>query len=217
MSDKKDSQEPIAPVLEVPHDTESPSNSVGAALFSEDSFAPLMAKLVICESLLKLMTRDCNFNDFVRELLLISMRAVKSEAGSILEVDHNTKMLFFRSVVGQSSDRLSKFTIPMGQGISGHVAESKLPMMVDNVNENKRHMRSIQKAVEFEARNIVCLPIIVRGQIYGVIELLNRIGESNYSNQDMELLTYICDAAAKALEVRMMISWAKQQTKKEAA
>ena len=49
-------------------------------------------------------------------------KVVKSEAGSLLEVDHEKNSLFFRAVVGASSDRVSNFVIPMGQGVVGHVA-----------------------------------------------------------------------------------------------
>src|SRR5207237_164785 len=137
-------------------------------------------------------------------------KVVRSEAGSILEVDHASEYLFFRTTVGQSSDRLGDFTIPLGKGIVGQVAESRLPHVVNEVEQNTTHLRSIQNAVGFQARNLVAVPIIIRGTVFGVLELLNRMGDEGFQKNDVELLTYFCDAAAKAIELRMMIAWAIQ-------
>ncbi len=222
--DKKDGDLPplsIKMVLEAPPAPESPmaglrSSSI-VGLFGDDSIAMTAAKLSVNEAILNLLTKDYAFSDFVRELLLTIMKVVKCEAGSILEVDHAKGVLFFRAVAGQSSDRVASFVIPIGQGIVGHVAESRLPLVVSNVSENKLHLKAIQDAVGFEAHNLVALPIVVRGKVFGVLELLNRIGESDFLPTDIELLTYLCEMSAKAVEIRMMIAWTRHREKKDAA
>lgn len=203
-------------VLEAPPATESPlaglggAGSVASGLFGDDTIALTAAKFSLVESFLRQLTRDQSFTDFVRELLLSMMKVVKSEAGSLLEVDHARGALFFRAVVGTSSDRVSSFVIPMGQGVVGHVAESRRPLVVSNVAENKLHLKAIQDAVGFETRNLVAVPVIVRGRVFGVLELLNRIGESDYTSADVELLTYACEMASKVIEARLMIAWGAQ-------
>jgi GAF domain-containing protein len=198
-------------VLEAPSGA-SPTTISSAPLFGDDeSLALNAAKLALSEAFLSLLPLDQTFSDFMREMLLAIMKVIKSEAGSILEVDQPKNSLFFRAVVGTSSDQVSSFVIPMGQGIVGHVAESRRPLLVDNVAENKLHLKAIQDAVGFETRNLVAVPLIVRGKIYGVLELLNRIGEANFLPSDVELLNYTCTMAAKAIEVRLMLAWAAQQ------
>jgi len=219
VSDSDEDSLELNTVLEAPPSLDSPGANMGS-LLTEDSLASVMARGAAVDSFLRLITRDCNFQDFMRELLLIVMKAVKSEAGSILEVNHSSNTLFFRAVVGQSSDHLTKFTVPIGQGLAGHVAESRQPFVVDNISENKIHLKSIQKAVGFDARNLVAMPIVVRGKIYGVLELLNRVGESSFTPADVELLNYLCETMAKAIEARLLIGWNAKSTstsKKEAA
>jgi GAF domain-containing protein len=201
-----------------------PASALSASmpgLFGEDTTVITnAAKIVLLESFLKQTTRDQGYEDFLREVLLTTMKVVTSEAGSLLEVDHERNSLFFRSVVGSSSDRVLGFVIPMGQGIVGHVAESRRPLVVANVAENKMHLRTIQDAVGFAARNLVAVPIVIRGRIYGVLELLNRVGEPDYTAADVELLSYACDMLAKAIEARLMIAWSSKsrlQGKKEDA
>jgi len=211
-----------APLLEPPLPSESPSSGVGS-LFGSEDMAITASKLSIAEGMLHLVTQDYSFHDFTRELLLSIIRVIKVEAGTIFELDYTTNHLFFRAVSGQVSDTVTKFTIPIGQGIVGHVAESRQPMVVDNVAENAKHIRAISAAVGYEARNIVAVPIVVRGRVYGVLELLNKIGEGGFGPSEVELLQYVCSLAAKAIEVRLMIGWtlqkieSDQQNRKEAA
>ena len=205
-------------VLEAPPSVESLTAGLGDGangLLGDETVAATAAKFSLVETFLRQLTRDQPFADFVRELLMAMMKVVKSEAGSLLEVDHEKNSLFFRAVVGASSDRVASFVIPMGQGVVGHVAESRRPLVVADVAENKLHLKAIQDAVGFEARNLVALPIVVRGRIFGVLELLNRIGEKNYTSADVELLSYACDMAARAIEARLMIAWGARRAQTE--
>jgi GAF domain-containing protein len=209
VSEKDDEFTLTEPVLEAPPAPDAPASTDGTgSLFGADTFALAPSKLNALESMLTLLTRDYRFSDFTRELLMVFMKVVRSEAGSLLELDHEQSHFFFRAVVGQSSDRLPKFTVPIGKGIVGYVAESRQPLVVSDVNENQVHLRSIQQAVGFEARNLIAVPIFVRGKVYGVLELLNRVGEPTYTAQDVELLTYLCGVASRAIEVRLMLGWA---------
>jgi signal transduction protein with GAF and PtsI domain len=211
---KSDSPSLLDLVLEAPPTAESPAAGIsisGTGFFEEAALAALAGKFSAVEAFLKSLTKDQTFDDFIREMLLTIMKTVKSEAGSVLELDHQREVMVFRSVVGTSSDRVVNFEIPMGQGIVGHVVESRRPLNVSNVAENQVHLKAIAEAVGFETRNLLAMPIIVRGRIYGVLELLNRIGEPDYSAADVELLTYICEMAAKAIEVRLMLAWASRR------
>ncbi len=202
--------------LEEPQATAEQPEAGASTLFKDQ--LPLVAtKLLTSESLLNLLTRDISFNDFTRELLLTAMKTVKCEAGSLLELDPEKRVLFFRSAFGFSSDQIVQYLIPIGKGIVGHVAETREALVVNDVTNSPVHLKSVQKAVGFTAKNLVCCPIIIRGQLYGVLELINRVGEEGFTPTDLELVTHFCAFAAKAIEVRLMLGWFLQDAKKETA
>lgn len=178
----------------------------------DEALAVLNAKFEIVETLLKLATRDLKFNDLSREVLLLIVRLVNCEAGSIFELDKENRSLFFRAVSGRSSDVVSKFSIPFGQGVVGHVAASKFPLVVDNTDENRLHLKSVAQTAGFEARNIIAAPIIIRGKVYGVLELLNRVGEKTFTPVDLEIATYFCEMTARLFELRFMLAWSNNNT-----
>ena len=182
------------------------ADPTGRGLFQED-VARLASKLSMMEELFRLMTADLKFQDFIREILLAVMKNVKCEAGSILEVNHDKKAIFFRAAAGMSSDRIMHFLIPMGKGVVGYVAESRQPLIVSNMDESQIHLKSIPKTVGFETKNLVALPILIRGKIYGVLELINRIGEDKFSEADVDLLQTLCSMIARAIEIRLMLGY----------
>jgi GAF domain-containing protein len=83
--------------------------------------------------------------------------------------------------------------------------------VVSNVSENKMHLKAVQEAVGFETHNIVAVPLVVRGRTFGVLELLNRVGETEFTPTDVELLNACAQMSAKAIEIRLMIAWAAQK------
>jgi GAF domain-containing protein len=195
------------------------NTEVGAASLLSEQIPQMAAKLGFQDSILTALTRDLSFNDFMLEVLLGIMKPIRCEAGSIIEVNHEERTLFFRAAVGYRSDLIRGYVIPMGKGIAGHVADSRQPFIVANVMENKLHLRSISKAIGFDARNLIAFPLVVRGKCYGVLELLNRVGEPEFSASDIDLCTQLCASAVKAIEVRLMLAWTLQgkNRKEEAA
>jgi GAF domain-containing protein len=179
-------------------------------LFEEESFAVVTAKLRIAENFFALATRNCKFSEFCHEILGTINKTVPSEAGSLLELDQKNNSLFFRATFGQSSEDVSKFVIPVGTGIVGHVAESLQPYVDANPEENEIHLKSISDAIGFKTKNIAAVPVLIRGKLFGVLELLNHIGEEGFSKEDVEILTYAASLAAKCIEIRLMLSWAVQ-------
>ncbi|MBL7716002.1 MAG: GAF domain-containing protein [Bdellovibrionales bacterium] len=204
------SLESFVPILEAPSSSETGSETLGG-LLGDEVAATNTRKLALNEALLNLLPKDLAFQDFMRELLLSFQKVVPSEAGTIFELDQESNSLFFRAVSGQASDTVTKFLIPIGQGIVGFVAESRKSAKVDQVQDNARHIKAIQAAVGFSPNNLVAVPIFVRGKIYGVLELLNRIGEPNFKASDVELLEYAVSMASKVIETRLVIAWALNQ------
>ncbi len=189
--------------------------------YSSEIIGAAMSKVATLDALINLLTFDLKFDEFINKILSTLIRETKCEAGSILEVDYKNQNIFFRSVHGNCSEALKGCVIPLGKGIVGHVIESRQPIVVHNIPENRDHLSSIAKAIGFEARNLIAIPILIRGKVFGVIELLNRVGEPNFTNIDIELLSYLTQMVAKTIEIRLMIVWTNKTTpegnKKEAA
>jgi len=214
VSDKNDeSIESLSdmPVLEE-HVVEESPDTMGGVLVSKEEVAQMASKVMVLENLIKLSVKNIHFTVFMREILLLLMRVIKSEGGAVLEVDEKKNRIFFRAAAGYTSDKVSKFVIQMGQGVVGHVIESKQPFVVNSVQDCEIHLKSITQMVGFEARNMIAVPIMIRGKAFAVVELLNRVGEESYSNEDLEFVQYFCEMLSSVVEMRLVVSWANNKT-----
>lgn len=208
-SERKNDLSLAAPMLEAVDDGMSGDMSFASGLNGGNA-EELAGRLSLLETSLSLLTRDMGFKEFCRELLVGLMKVIPCEASSILEVNHEEGIVFFRVASGHSSDRVVNFVIPLGRGLVGQVIQSRRSLLISNVSENNTHLREVATAVGFEVRDMIAAPIIIRGNVHGVVELLNKAGEAGFTPDDQEKLDRMCLILARVLEVRMMLSWMKK-------
>jgi len=119
---------------------------------------------------------------------------------SILLKDPKTEDMIFSVVVGTNSKLLQGVRLPKGEGIAGYVMETGTPLVVDDVTKDKRFSNWVDKHTQFKTRSIIATPLKTDDKIFGVIELVNRINEEAFSEQDLGLLSSIAEYAAIAIE-----------------
>lgn len=119
--------------------------------------------------------------DQVEEMLNVS-------AGFLLLKDPITEDLLFQIGLGQTKN-IKPFRIPKGKGVAGHVA----------VNGKALHVEKKQHPIDFNARNLLCVPLVLHDQVIGVLEVLNK-KEGHFSQHDLELLSSVASFAGIAIE-----------------
>jgi PAS domain S-box-containing protein len=122
------------------------------------------------------------------------------EAGSVLLVDEETGDLVFRvSLQHDEWQMISNLRVPAGTGVVGAVVQEGKPYIVPDVTQDPRFYTDVDEKMDFATRSILCVPLIVRGQPIGAIEVLNKIG-GQFTNEDLELLSSIAASVGAAIE-----------------
>jgi signal transduction histidine kinase len=138
--------------------------------------------------------------DEVLTLIMERINAVlKVEAGSLLVIDDETGELVFQIALGEKAEGVKPFRLPMGQGIAGHVAQSGEPLMISDAQKDRRHYKAVDVTTDFLTRSILCVPMIFKGKVIGVIEIMNKL-EGDFTESDLTLLNSIATYAAIAIE-----------------
>lgn len=121
------------------------------------------------------------------------------EAGSLLMLDEETDELVFVMTLEAGEEKLFGVRIPRGQGIVWSVAESQRYEIVHDVASDPRFLRNVSDSVGFAVRNILCVPIVVKGRTIGVIELLNKI-EGLFTEEEAGRLARMAATIGVAIE-----------------
>ncbi|TGK32718.1 sensor domain-containing diguanylate cyclase [Leptospira gomenensis] len=121
------------------------------------------------------------------------------ENWSLMRFDENTGELFFLIAEGLELDRIQNIRLKLGEGIAGSVVETKTPIFVENARNDPRFSRKVDERTGFETETVIAVPMIFRGQVHGVIELVNRFDGSSFSPEDLVILQTIADFTAISL------------------
>jgi len=123
------------------------------------------------------------------------------EAGSLLLVDEERGDLVFQVTLGTPlSHSLTGRRHPMGKGIAGYVAQTGQSQIVNNVTADPRWNQEVDQEIGFMTRSILCVPMISRDRVIGVIEVINHRDGSPFRESEASLLTNFAAQAAVAIE-----------------
>jgi signal transduction histidine kinase len=71
--------------------------------------------------------------------------------------------------------------------------------MISDAQKDRRHYKAVDVTTDFLTRSILCVPMIFKGKVIGVIEIMNKL-EGDFTESDLTLLNSIATYAAIALE-----------------
>ena len=134
----------------------------------------------------------------LQKIGLAAERLLDSEASSIMLVTDDRKSLYFRVASGSSGGALKKMTLPMGKGIAGWVALNRKPEVVNDTRSDPRFAGHFDKASGFITRSLLAVPMLFRGELVGVAEVLNK-KSGGYSLDDIGLLSSLANLASVAI------------------
>lgn len=96
------------------------------------------------------------------------------EAGSLLLIHEPTGNLEFVMTIEGGEEKLAGVQVPMGQGVVGHVIQTRHWTIVHDVETDPRFYRKVSEDLGFITKSILCVPMIAKGRVIGAIELLNK-------------------------------------------
>jgi two-component system phosphate regulon sensor histidine kinase PhoR len=127
-------------------------------------------------------------------------RALRVEACSLLLLDDLTGELVFEVALGEKGDQVKEVRLREGEGIAWWVFREGKSVQVSDVSKDPRFFAQVDKKTQFVTHSIMASPLMVRGQVVGVIEAINRQGSETFSTRDVEFLESIASQAAVAVE-----------------
>lgn len=157
------------------------------------------AEMVLLNDVARTLSSTLQLDEVLTRIMQQVEGMLNVEAGSLLLTDPATGELVFQIALGDKADEVKPFRIPRGQGIAGEVALTGNPLMIANVDEDKRHFKVLDQTTNFLTRNILCVPLVLYDQIIGVLEVMNK-REGNFTQNDLELLSSIASYAAIAIQ-----------------
>jgi GAF domain-containing protein len=126
---------------------------------------------------------------------------IGARAGSLFLIDFATDELVFEVAIGPEAEQIEGVRMPMTRGIAGLVATSGQPMIVSEARENPKVFREVGERIKHLPESILCIPLFYGDRVIGVFEMIDKLGATSFTSDDMRVLGLFANQAAIAIEL----------------
>lgn len=124
-----------------------------------------------------------------------------ARAASIMLLDEEHEELVFEAVTGEGEDTLIGRRIPASTGIAGWVAQSRQPLVVEDVGADPRFAADEARRTGYVPNGLMAVPLLSEERVLGVLNVLDRPAQRRFSVAEMDLLALFANQAAVALDL----------------
>ena len=119
-------------------------------------------------------------------ILEAAIRLFEVEGCSLALLDVTAQQLVFVAMAGPA--KAEEFRVALGQGIAGWVAQTGEAVVCNDVSQDTRFFKGIDRQTGHTTRSILCVPLRQGDLIIGVIEVINTSREEGFTDEDLQLL-----------------------------
>jgi signal transduction histidine kinase len=146
------------------------------------------------------LTSELNLEPLLHKILAAAVEVMNASAGSLILLDELTDDLVFAVIEGGGGEDLKGVRMARDKGIAGWVATNRKPLIVDDVNQDDRYYQSIANTFDFKLTSLLCVPMISRNKLIGVLQVLHSTPDHYFNDLDQQILITFANQAAVAIE-----------------
>ena len=146
------------------------------------------------------LTTAPNLESFLQTIITEASEMTDSELSSILEYDEDAQELRFLSMPWFDREALRPMGVPLDGSVAGLVFRKKQPLVIQDTRADIRHFKTVDRVTKHETNSLAAVPLIVRGEVVGVLEALNKRDDAHYTEDDITILETLGAIAAQAMK-----------------
>ena len=134
----------------------------------------------------------------LERILGLALQLLGGEEGSIQLLDDTGAVLEIAAAQGIPSEVIEESRVPVGHGISGHVAATGQPLVLRSAVDVQRFVGFVEK--ERQIHGAVCVPLRARGRTIGVLNVNIMSPGRRFTDHDLHIATLFGENAALAIQ-----------------
>jgi signal transduction histidine kinase len=167
------------------------------------AYASLTQRLIglrMLQNITQELVSELDVDLLLKRIMCSAINAVEGTAGSLLLLDPSRQELVFSVVEGGGGIALEGQRMSTDQGLAGWAVTHNEPLIVADVQQDERFFEQIPEGVDFEVSSQICVPLVNRGEVIGVVQVLNKAHGNQFNDDDLDLLTSFAAQSAAAIE-----------------
>jgi HD-GYP domain-containing protein (c-di-GMP phosphodiesterase class II) len=157
----------------------------------------IVAHLTVLGKISRTVNIVSNVDDVLNIILRSAVKELCAAKGSLMLYRKGSQELVIRNSEGLDKKSLKKHKFMLGEGVAGWVAANKKPLLIKNTFEDKRYIRVEGYS---EKNSMVCVPIVTKDELKGVISLEASAALREFTDDDLEFMLVLANQAAIAID-----------------
>ena len=146
------------------------------------------------------LTTAPDLESFLQTVINEATELTDSELSSILEYDETAEELRFLAMHWFQRDLLRPVGVPLDGSAAGWVYRRGQPLIIQDVKVDQRHFKVVDRVTKHVTHSLVAVPLMVRGEVVGVLEALNKKDNAHYTEEDLTILETLAALAGQAIQ-----------------
>jgi GAF domain-containing protein len=159
-----------------------------------------MKTLWILDTLRRRLQEWVNSPDFVERFLdeVLAFPFLEMERGSVFFFDEKKQLMVLIAARSSNGMDLIGLTRRMGEGVAGHVARERKPLLV--VSRDAAPVPLDSSNSNYETESFICAPILSNDRLIGVLNLTEKKSRKPFNETDLDIVTAILDQFSTYIE-----------------
>ncbi len=154
-------------------------------------------ELSILNDLGRAIGASLNSQDIMQTIIRRSLKAANAEQGVITLVDRREEQPTGVTLVRTMMSSSDHTQFHLNQNLVGWMQLNKKPLISDDVRNDDR-FRGVQW--DAEIRSLLCVPLMVKSELTGVLAVFNKKGAKTFTDDDQRLLAILASQSAQIVE-----------------
>jgi len=149
----------------------------------------------------RILSSTLELQPLLRKITQVATELTNTEACSILLYDKASgELRFAPATISTSPEKLLDVAVPLDNSIAGWVFRKVRPILIRDAKSDPRWNSRVDESSDFDTRSILGVPLQIKHEVIGVMELLNKKDEDGFSQDDIQIATTLAAHVAVAIE-----------------
>src|SRR6476661_6494690 len=147
----------------------------------------------------KAINSTLNLRDVLNLVMDKVIEMTQAERGYVVLRDESNGELTVAVARGLDHSAIADEAFQISRGLVNQVATTGQPVLTTNAQADPR-FSAMESVMHYNLRAILCAPLVIRGQVGGVVYVDNRLRTGLFRPRDLDLLVNLANVAAIAVE-----------------
>ncbi len=146
------------------------------------------------------ITANLSLHETLQNILHSAMDVVEAQGASLFLFNReNGDELIVVAAVGSGSEIMMGLRVPVGQGVAGWVAREAKSQLVGDISQDPRFFRGVDEKTGMSTQSLIGVPLITAERVIGVVEVVNKLNDGFFTEDDVHLLESMAGTAAVSI------------------